>query len=199
MFELPDLPYAYDALAPHIDARTMEIHHSKHHAGYTKKLNSAIEWSDCEGKSIQELLSDPDSLPSDIRQWVINNGWGYYNHLLFRPSLSPDGWWQPWGDLLAAIASTFGDFDTFQQAFTNKALSLFGSGWVYLCQNQDWGLVIKRYSFQETPLKDGYTPLLGLDVWEHAYYLEYQNRRADYVAGWWNIINRKEVESRFVK
>jgi len=197
MFDLPTLPYAYDALEPHIDARTMEIHHSKHHAAYTKKLNTAIEWTNLGDKSIEELLRHPDDLPVDIRRAVSNNGWGYYNHLLFRPSLSPDGWGQPSGGLFKAIESTFGDFWSFQQAFTNKALSLFGSGWVYLCADKDGGLVIKRYSFQETPLKHWLTPLLGLDVWEHAYYLEYQNKRADYVAARWNIINRNEIEKRF--
>jgi len=196
MFDLPTLPYAYDALQPHIDARTMEIHHSKHHAGYTKKLNAAIEWTDLADKTIEELLSDPDSLPEDLRQNICNNGWGYYNHLLFWPSLSPDGGGQPSWSLLSAIEDTFGSFESFQEEFTKKSLGLFGSGWSYLCKDGD-SLVIKRYSFQETPLKDWYTPLLWLDVREHAYYLEYQNRRADYVSARWNVVNWEEVQKRY--
>ena len=197
-FTLPELPYAYDALEPHIDARTMEIHHSKHHAWYTKKLNLAIEWTDCEGKSIEELLSNPEALPADIRQNVQNNGWGYYNHMLFRPSLSPDGGGVPTGTLADAIDKDFWSFDEFKEQFTKKALTLFGSGWVYLCKNAQWELCIKRHSFQETPLKAWLTPLLGLDVREHAYYLHYQNQRASYVEARWNVVNWDEVEKRLV-
>ena len=196
MFQLPELAYAYDALVPHIDARTMEIHHSKHHAWYTKKLNAAIQWSELENKSIEELLSNPESLPEEKRQAIMNNGGGYYNHLLFWESLTPEFKNIDWV-LKDAIDQEFGSFEWFQEAFTNKALSLFGSGWVYLCKNKEWNLCIKRHSFQETPLKWGLTPLLGLDVWEHAYYLEYQNRRADYVQARWNVINWELVEKRF--
>lgn len=197
-FELPTLPYAYDALEPHIDARTMEIHHSKHHAWYTNKLNAAIVWTDLENTSIEDLLSDPDALPEDKKQAIVNNGGGYYNHMLFWPSLSPDGWGSAIGTLAEAIDANFGSFSSFQEGFTKKALSLFGSGWTYLCKNPDGSLCIKRRSFQETPLKAGLTPLLGLDVREHAYYLHYQNKRADYVAAWWHVINWDEVEQRFV-
>ncbi len=195
-FTLPELPYAYDALEPHIDARTMEIHHTKHHAWYTKKLNLAIEWTEYEGKSIEELLTNPDVLPEDIRQNVQNNWWGYYNHMLFRPSLSPDGGGTPTGSLADAIEKDFWSFDEFKTQFTAKALGLFWSGWAYLCKNDEGTLCIKRHSFQETPLKSGLTPILGLDVREHAYYLNYQNKRAAYVEARFNIINWDVAQSR---
>jgi len=197
-FELPKLPYAYDALEPHIDARTMEIHHTKHHNGYRTKLNNAIEWTEREKKSIEELLSDPDSLPEKKQQNIINNGWGYYNHLLFWPSLSPDGSGEPTWELASAIVEQYWSFKAFKEVFSKKALTLFGSGWVYLCKTDDWSLCVKRYSFQNTPLKDGLTPLLGLDVWEHAYYLHYQNLRWEYIQARWNVINWEEVSKRFI-
>ena len=197
MFTLPDLPYAYDALEPHFDAKTMEIHHSKHHAWYTKKLNAAIKDTDLEGKSIEELLTSPDALPNDLQQTIQNNGGWYYNHLLFWESLSPDGWWEASGDIGAKIVEQYWSFEAFQEAFTAKALGLFGSGWVYLCKEKDGDLYIKRHSFQETPLKGWHTPLLGLDVWEHSYYLHYQNRRGDYVKARWNIINWDVVNERY--
>ena len=197
MFTLPTLPYAYDALEPHIDARTMEIHHSKHHAWYTNKLNAALEGTTYADMSIEELLTTPADLPDEIRQAVCNNWGGYYNHKLFWPSLSADGGTLSSGTLADAIDRDFWSFEEFQALFTKKALTLFGSGWTYLCADADGKLCIKRCSFQETPLKSWLTPLLGLDVWEHAYYLHYQNRRADYVAGFWNIVNWSEVETRY--
>ncbi len=196
-FTLPDLPYAFDALAPHIDARTMEIHRDKHHRGYMTKVNNAIEDTDLAGKSIEELLGDPSLLPEEKRQYIMNNGGGYYNHCLFWPSLSPDGGGKPSGALATAIDEQFGSFEQFRENMSKKALTLFGSGRVYLCKNDAGELVIKRHSFQETPLKYGLTPLLGLDVWEHAYYLHYQNRRGDYLKAWRNIINWDEIEKRF--
>jgi Fe-Mn family superoxide dismutase len=195
-FELPTLPYAYDALEPHIDARTMKIHHTKHHNGYRTKLNNAIEWTDLENKSIEELLSDPASLPEKKQQNIINNGWGYYNHLLFWPSLSPDGGGEPTWELANALTESFWSFKAFKEIFSKKSLTLFGSGWVYLCKATDDSLCIKRYSFQETPLQDGLTPLLGLDVWEHAYYLKYQNLRGEYIQSRWNVVNWNEVSKR---
>jgi len=197
MFTLPELPYAYDALVPHIDARTMEIHHSKHHAWYTKKLNAALENTEYADWSIEKLLSNLDDLPTDIRQAVSNNWWGYYNHKLFWPSLSADGGTLSSGNLANAIDRDFWSFEEFQTQYTKKALTLFGSGWVYLCADADGSLSIKRCSFQETPLKSWLTPLLGLDVWEHAYYLHYQNMRATYVKNRWNIVNWSEVEKRY--
>ncbi len=197
MFDLPKLAYDFDALEPHIDARTMEIHYTKHHQWYTNKLNAAIQWSDLEDKSIEELLTNPKDLPEDKAQNILNNGWGYYNHKLFWESLSPDGGGEPTWALADMITESFWSFEEFRTQYSNKASSLFGSGWVYLCKDiESDSLVIKRCSFQETPLKSGLTPLLWLDVWEHAYYLHYQNRRGDYVKAWWNIVNRDVVEKR---
>lgn len=196
--ELPALPYAYDALEPHIDARTMEIHHGKHHNGYTNKLNAALESApELAGKSIEELLSDLSSVPEGIRTAVRNNGGGFYNHSLFWPSMSADGGGAPDGDLGAAIDSTFGSFDDFKAAFTKAAGTRFGSGWAWLCVDGDGGLVVNSTPNQDNPISDGLTPILGLDVWEHAYYLHYQNRRPDYVAAWWNVVNWGVVAKRY--
>ncbi len=197
MFIQPELWFAYDALAPHIDAMTMEIHYTKHHAWYTKKLNAAIEGTTFGEGSIEDLLSDPSQVPEEKRHAIMNNGWGFYNHNLFRESINPEGKGILSGDLKDAIIAEYWSFEGFQEAFTAKALSLFGSGWTYLCKNSEGGLCIKRCSFQETPLKAWLTPLLWLDVWEHAYYLHYQNRRADYVSAWWDVINWNVVEKRY--
>lgn len=197
-FELPQLPYAYDALEPHIDARTMEIHHSKHHAGYTSNLNAALESApDLEGKSIVEILSDLNAVPEGVRTAVRNNGGGFANHKLFWKIMAPDGGGEPGGDLMAAINSAFGDFASFKDQFSKTAIGQFGSGWGWLAAGRDGALQILSTPNQDSPYSQGLTPLLGVDVWEHAYYLNYQNRRADYVAAWWNVVNWSEVEHRF--
>jgi len=192
-FELPNLSYAYDALEPHIDARTMEIHHSKHHAGYTAKLNAAIEGTDLDGQSIESILS------GDLSAAVRNNGGGYYNHCLFWSVMSPNGGGQPSGDLADAINNAFGSFDAFKTAFSNAAATQFGSGWAWLCV-KDGKLSVCSTPNQDNPLMNsgcGGTPILGLDVWEHAYYLNYQNRRPDYINAFFNVVNWEEVDRRF--
>ena len=194
-FELPNLPYAYDALEPHIDARTMEIHHSKHHAGYTAKLNAAIEGTEMEGKSIEALLAD-HSDNSAVR----NNGGGFYNHSLFWSIMSPNGGGNPSGDLAAAIESDLGGWDAFKQAFANAAATRFGSGWAWVCV-KDGKLEVCSSANQDNPLMPGVgcggTPIMGLDVWEHAYYLNYQNRRPDYIAAFFNVIDWDAVAQRY--
>jgi superoxide dismutase, Fe-Mn family len=197
-FELPPLPYASDALEPHIDAKTMEIHHGKHHGTYTTNLNKALEGhSDLQGKSIEELLAGLDSLPESIRTVVRNNGGGYANHNLFWEIMSPNGGGQPSGDLAQAINSAFGSFDAFKEKFANAGVTRFGSGWAWLIVESGGGLSITSTPNQDTPLMEGKTPILGLDVWEHAYYLNYQNRRPDYIAAWWNVVNWDEVARRY--
>lgn len=192
-FELPKLSYAYNALEPHIDARTMEIHHSKHHAGYTTKLNAAIEGTDLAGKSIESILA------SELSPVVRNNGGGYYNHCLFWSVMSPNGGGQPSGDLADAINSAFGSFEEFKTAFSNAAASQFGSGWAWLCA-ENGSLSVCSTPNQDNPLMKsecGGTPILGIDVWEHAYYLNYQNRRPDYIEAFFNVVNWDEVSRRF--
>ena len=195
-FELPDLPYAFDALEPNIDARTMEIHHDKHHAGYTSKLNGAVAGTDLEGKSIEALLAD-DSDNGAVR----NNGGGYYNHNLFWTIMSPNGGGEPTGELADAINATFGSFEAFKTAFANAAATRFGSGWAWLCVHAGGKVEVCSSANQDNPLMpdvgcDG-TPVLGLDVWEHAYYLNYQNRRPDYINAFFNVINWDEVAKRY--
>ena len=194
-FELPTLPYAYDALEPHIDARTMEIHHGKHHAGYTSKLNAAIEGTEMEGKDIEALLADHSDNGA-----VRNNGGGYYNHTLFWSIMSPNGGGAPTGDLAAAIDSDLGGWDAFKQAFANAAATRFGSGWAWVCV-KDGKLEVCSSANQDNPLMPGVgcggTPILGLDVWEHAYYLNYQNRRPDYIAAFFNVIDWDAVAQRY--
>ena len=194
-FELPTLPYAYDALEPHIDARTMEIHHGKHHAGYTSKLNAAIEGTEMEGKDIEALLADHSDNGA-----VRNNGGGYYNHALFWSIMSPNGGGTPTGDLAAAIDSDLGGWDAFKQAFANAAATRFGSGWAWVCV-KDGKLEVCSSANQDNPLMPGVgcggTPILGLDVWEHAYYLNYQNRRPDYIAAFFNVIDWDAVAQRY--
>ena len=194
-FELPTLPYAYDALEPHIDARTMEIHHGKHHAGYTSKLNAAIEGTEMEGKDIEALLADHSD-----NGGVRNNGGGYYNHTLFWSIMSPNGGGTPTGDLAAAIDSDLGGWDAFKQAFANAAATRFGSGWAWVCV-KDGKLEVCSSANQDNPLMPGVgcggTPIMGLDVWEHAYYLNYQNRRPDYIAAFFNVIDWDAVAQRY--
>ena len=196
-FKLPELGYAFDALEPHIDARTMEIHHDKHHAAYTNNLNAALEkHPDLQGKSAEELIADLNALPEDIRGAVRNNGGGYLNHNLFWEIMRPGGANAPSGELAAAIDSAFGGFDAFKEQFAKAAVGRFGSGWAWLIRDGD-GVAITSTPNQDTPLMEGKTPILGLDVWEHAYYLNYQNRRPDYIAAWWNVVNWDEVAARF--
>lgn len=198
-FELPDLPYSFDALEPHIDARTMEIHHDKHHAGYVNNLNKALEGKkELLSKSVERLLTEIDQVDEDIRQTVINNAGGHANHSLYWSVMSPDGGGEPTGDLMDAIKRDFGDFGKFKDEFTSKALTLFGSGWAFLIVDEG-KLRCKRHSFQNSPYMHGSVPILGLDVWEHAYYLNYQNRRADYINAWWNVVNWKEAASLYSK
>jgi len=195
-FELPSLPYAYDALEPHFDARTMEIHHSKHHAGYTAKLNAALEGKDAASSSIEEILANVESLGAGIR----NNGGGFFNHSLFWSILSPNGGGAPTGDLAAAIDASFGSFDKLKEEFSAAAATRFGSGWAWLCVKGD-KLEVCSSANQDNPLMPGVgcggTPILGLDVWEHAYYLKYQNKRPDYIAAFWNVINWEVVSANY--
>ena len=195
-FELPSLPYAEDALEPHIDARTMGIHHGKHHAAYTSNLNAAIEGTALDGMSIEAILADLSAVPEDIRAAVRNNGGGYANHNLFWQIMGPDGGGEPSGALGDAISSAFGGFGEFQSAFSAAAATRFGSGWAWLVA--DGGAVsVTSTPNQDTPLMEGKTPILGIDVWEHAYYLNYQNRRPDYIAAFFNVINWTKVGELF--
>lgn len=197
VYSLPELPYAYNALEPHFDARTMEIHHTKHHQGYTTKVNATLEGTDFEGKDIKEVLSNIDSLPVDKQQAVINNGGGFANHSLFWTVLSPSGGGEPTGVLADAITSAFGSFDEFKSQFS-AAATRFGSGWAWLVVNGEALKVISTAN-QDSPIMDGLTPILGLDVWEHAYYLNYQNRRPDYIAAFWNVVNWEQVATNLEK
>lgn len=196
-FELPDLPYAYDALEPHIDARTMEIHHSKHHQGYTTKLNAALEGTDWADKPIEETLASLDTLPEEKRTAVRNNGGGFLNHGIFWTTMSPNGGGEPTGELATAIDRDFGSFDAFKEAFANAAKGQFGSGWAWLEVKDDGTLQVHGHANQDNPVMHGAHPVLGIDVWEHAYYLNYQNRRPDYVEAWWNVVNWDEADRRY--
>ncbi len=195
-YSLPELPYAYDALEPHIDARTMEIHHTKHHQAYINKVNAAIAGTDLESKSIEDLMRGLSKVPENIRGAVRNNGGGHANHSLFWTVMSPKGGGTPSGELGDAINSKFGSFDNFKNEFSNAGATRFGSGWAWLSVDKG-SLVVESTPNQDTPLSEGHTPILGLDVWEHAYYLNYQNRRPDYIAAFWNVINWDEVSKRF--
>ena len=194
-YELPAIPYAYDALEPHIDARTMEIHHAKHHQGYINKVNDAIAGTEFEEKTVDELMTSLSSVPENIRGVVRNNGGGHANHSLFWTILCPKGG-NPSGDLAAAIDSDLGGFDKFKEEFSSAAASRFGSGWAWLTVSGG-KLMVESTPNQDSPLIEGRTPILGIDVWEHAYYLNYQNRRPDYVSAFFNIINWEEVARRF--
>lgn len=196
-FELPKLPYAFDALEPHIDAKTMEIHHDKHHQGYTNKLNDAIKGTDMEGKTIENILTNLDMENKAVR----NNGGGFYNHSLFWKVMAPNGGGKPSGELAQAIDDAFGSFDAFKEKFSEAAKTQFGSGWAWLCVHKGGKLEVCSTPNQDNPLMPktgcGGTPILGLDVWEHAYYLKYQNKRPDYVSAFWNVINWDEVEKNY--
>ena len=195
-FELPALPYAYDALEPHIDEMTMRVHHDKHHQAYVDKANAALAGTEFDSKSGEEILSNLSALPENIRMPVRNNGGGCYNHTLFWESMSPNGGGQPAGSLGDAISATFGSFGDFQAKFKEAGVSRFGSGWAWLVHDGS-GLAVVSTANQDTPLADGQTPLVGCDVWEHAYYLKYQNRRPDYIDSWWNTVNWQSVGARF--
>lgn len=196
--QLPALPYEFAALEPHIDALTMEIHHDRHHATYVNNLNAAIEGqADLESKTIDELLRDINSVPENIRTAVRNNGGGHHNHSLFWTILSPNGGGQPTGTVADAINAKFGSFDKFKEEFNKAATTRFGSGWAWLVLDQDGELMIYSTPNQDSPVMDGNTPILGLDVWEHAYYLKYQNKRPDYIGAFWNVVNWEEVNNRY--
>lgn len=196
-YSLANLPYPADALEPHIDARTMEIHHDKHHAGYTNNLNNAVAGTDLENKDIVEILSNMDAVPSSIKTAVQNNGGGYANHNLFWEIMGPNGGGEPSGDLAKAINSAFGSFSAFKDKFSAAAGSRFGSGWAWLVVKNDGSLDVYSTPNQDSPYMQGDTPILGIDVWEHAYYLNYQNRRPDYIAAWWNVVDWNKVAEKY--
>jgi len=197
--KLPNLPYEYSALEPHIDTKTMGIHHGKHHQAYVNNLNAALEkYPDLQKKNVVELLENLDAVPEDIRGAVRNNGGGHANHSMFWPCMSPKGGGEPKGSLADAINENFGSFDAFKEQFAKAAATRFGSGWAWLCVDVDGKLLITSTPNQDNPISDGLVPILGLDVWEHAYYLNYQNRRPDYVAAWWNVVNWDEVSKNLM-
>ncbi|MEX0681684.1 MAG: superoxide dismutase [Balneolales bacterium] len=196
-FTLPDLSYAYDALEPHIDAQTMEIHHTKHHQTYVTKANDALKGHPLADRPVEEVLKNIDSLNSDIQQAVINNAGGHANHSLFWQILGPNGGGTPKGSVADAINSTFDSFDAFKEKFKTAGLTRFGSGWAWLVVNRNGNLEVISTPNQDSPLMKGLQPILGLDVWEHAYYLKYQNRRPDYIAAFWNLINWDKVEENY--
>ncbi len=196
-YQLPKLPYSYDALEPHIDARTMEIHHTKHHQTYINNVNAALEkYPALAEKSVQDLIRDLNAVPEDIRTVVRNNGGGHANHSLFWTIMAPKAGGEPSGELAEAIKSAFGGFDSFKDQFSKAAAGRFGSGWAWLSVGGG-KLAVTSTPNQDSPLSEGLTPILGLDVWEHAYYLNYQNRRPDYIAAWWNVVNWKQVASNY--
>jgi superoxide dismutase, Fe-Mn family len=199
-FTLPPLPYDYKALEPHIDEQTMRLHHDKHHAAYVNNLNAALESQpDLQNKSIEELLAMVDRIPEAIRATVRNNGGGHANHTIFWEMMAPGGAKEPDGELASAINGSFGGFTQFKEQFTKACVGRFGSGWGWLTSDRSGKLAIESTPNQDTPLMAGKTPLLGCDVWEHAYYLKYQNRRPDYVGAWWNVVNWTDVAQRFAK
>ena len=206
VFEVPELEYEFDALEPHIDARTMEIHHDKHHTGYVKKLNAAVQGTEFEGKEVEELLRDIDSLPEEIRTAVRNNGGGHFNHSLFWKILTNDDDKKEFtGEIAEKIKEKFGSFDDFKEKFSEAAMGRVGSGWAWLVRNGQTSdvrgpmLRIITTANQDSPLAQGLEPILGLDVWEHSYYLKYQNRRPEYIESWWNVVNWDEVGSRYMR
>jgi superoxide dismutase, Fe-Mn family len=197
-FQLPDLPYAFDALEPTIDAKTMEIHHDKHHAAYVTNLNAALEGTEFADAPIEQLLDGLDLIPEAKQAAVRNNGGGHANHTLFWETMSPDGGGDPTGDLADAITATFESVDALKAALNDAGVKRFGSGWTWLIHDGT-GLAVVSTPNQDSPLMDAHTPLLGIDVWEHAYYLNYQNRRPDYLAAWWNVVNWDAVGERYAK
>jgi Fe-Mn family superoxide dismutase len=195
-YEVPDLPYAYDALEPHIDEATMKLHHDKHHQAYVDKANGALEGTEWEDKPIEEVLQNLDSLDDDKKGVVRNNGGGHANHAFFWKIMSPDGGGEPSGSLGDAINDAFGSFDEFKEKFKEAGVGQFGSGWAWLVKDGD-GVAIEKTPNQDTPVMEGKTPIIGIDVWEHAYYLNYQNKRPDYIEAWWNVVNWDEAQKRF--
>jgi superoxide dismutase, Fe-Mn family len=195
-YEVPPLPYGYDALEPHIDEQTMKLHHDKHHQAYVDKANAALEGTEWADKDVEEVLKDLSSLPDDIRTAVRNNAGGHANHSFFWQIMGPDGGGAPDGDLASAIDDAFGSFDSFKNELKAAGVNRFGSGWSWLVHDGS-GLAVLSTANQDSPVTDGQTPLLGVDVWEHAYYLKYQNRRPDYIDAWWNVVNWAEVANRF--
>jgi superoxide dismutase, Fe-Mn family len=195
-YEVPPLPYGYDALEPHIDEQTMKLHHDKHHQAYVDKANTALEGTEWADKDVEEVLKDLSSLPDDIRTAVRNNAGGHANHSFFWQIMGPDGGGAPDGDLASAIDDAFGSFDSFKDELKAAGVNRFGSGWSWLVHDGS-GLAVLSTANQDSPVTDGQTPLLGVDVWEHAYYLQYQNRRPDYIDAWWNVVNWAEVANRF--
>lgn len=198
VFTLPPLPYDFDALNPYIDTQTMMLHHDKHHAGYVKNLNNAVaDYPELQDLSLEDLLRSLDTLPEEIRTTVRNNGGGHANHSLFWASMSPNGGGEPTGAIADVIAASFGDFDSFKDAFNTAGAKQFGSGWAWLMLNGDGELEVTSTANQDSPLFDGNVPILGNDVWEHAYYLNYQNRRGDYLDAWWNVVNWDVVNQTY--
>jgi superoxide dismutase, Fe-Mn family len=195
-YEVPPLPYGYDALEPHIDEQTMKLHHDKHHQAYVDKANAALEGTEWADKDVEEVLKDLSSLPDDIRTAVRNNAGGHANHSFFWQIMGPDGGGAPDGDLASAIDDAFGSFDSFKDELKAAGVNRFGSGWSWLVHDGS-GLAVLSTANQDSPVTDGQTPLLGVDVWEHAYYRKYQNRRPDYIDAWWNVVNWAEVANRF--
>jgi superoxide dismutase, Fe-Mn family len=199
-FELPPLPYDYNALEPHIDEQTMRIHHDKHHNTYVNNLNSALEnYPDLQDRSIEELLADLNSIPEDIRRSVRNNGGQHSNHSMFWEIMSPEGGGEPVGDLASSIDASFGSFDALQEQWSAVSApgALFGSGWTWLVAAPDGSLTVETTQNGDTPLMEGRLPIIGIDLWEHSYYLKYQNARLEYVSAWWNVVNWEEAERRF--
>lgn len=196
--EVAALPYAYNALEPTIDEQTMQIHHDKHHAAYASKFNAALEGNEeLQKKTAEEIISDLDSVPEDIRGAVRNNGGGFVNHTMFWENMGPGCGGAPTGDLATAVDAAFGGFDSFKEKFSTACATRFGSGWGWLIIDKSGNLAVTSTANQDNPMSDGNTPLLGLDVWEHAYYLKYQNKRPDYIAAWWNVVNWEKVAERF--
>lgn len=196
-FNLPELPYEYNALEPHIDAKTMEIHHSKHHAGYTNNFNAALEGMDIGNKTAEQIIEELDTVPADKKKAIQNNGGGYVNHKLFWTVLSPKGGGFPSGELQKVMHAKWSDFNKFKEEFSTAAKTRFGSGWAWLVVNPDNSVEIMSTPNQDSPLSQNKIPILGLDVWEHAYYLKYQNKRPDYVEAFWNLVNWEEVGKRY--
>ena len=195
-YEVPPLPYEYDALEPHVDEATMRVHHDKHHQAYVDKVNAALEGTDWADRPIEDVIANLSQIPDDKRTAVRNNGGGHYNHSLFWEWMSPDDGGEPDGELASAIDEAFGSFGDFQEEFKNAGVNQFGSGWAWLIHDGS-GLAVVSTPNQDTPVSEGKTPLLGVDVWEHAYYLKYQNKRPDYIDAWWNVVNWDEVAKRF--
>jgi Fe-Mn family superoxide dismutase len=197
-FSVPDLPYAYDALEPHIDEATMRVHHDKHHQAYVDKANAALEGTEWADRDVEDVLRNLSSLPGDKQAAVRNNGGGHYNHSIFWPMLSPDSGGEPQGELASGIADTFGSFDAFKEEFKAAGVARFGSGWAWLVKDPS-GLAVISTPNQDSPISDGSVPLLGCDVWEHAYYLKYQNKRPEYIDAFWNVVNWDYVAQRLTE